>query len=165
MIDFVMPIDHGPGHIADHLHLHVLVAVAIQLRADLLHQVHAIHVGHITDVVFGGDLVGQNRAGGVGEHVAAPDAVQVERGFEALHAHDVERIVGNVAGHAEILLHGFEIGVIRALAQTVQLLRGGRNLLSSEPWMSGVLPSSETSEDSILMWRQAGLSTERLFDP
>jgi len=28
--------------------------------------------------------------------------------------------------------------------------------------MSGVLPSSEMSEASILMWRQAGLSTLRL---
>ena len=36
---------------------------------------------------------------------------------------------------------------------------------SRNPLMSGVLPSAETSDASILMWRQAGLSTERLFDP
>jgi hypothetical protein len=34
-----------------------------------------------------------------------------------------------------------------------------------KPAIRGVLPSAETSEDSILMWRHAGLSTPRLFEP
>src|SRR6266850_3501692 len=41
--------------------------------------------------------------------------------------------------------------------------RGSRP--SMNPAISGVLPSSETSDASILMWRQAGLSTLRLFAP
>ena len=36
---------------------------------------------------------------------------------------------------------------------------------SVNPLTSGVLPSSEISEASILMCRHAGLSTERLFEP
>ena len=36
---------------------------------------------------------------------------------------------------------------------------------SKKPSISGVLPSSETSDASILMWRQAGLSTLRLLLP
>ena len=39
----------------------------------------------------------------------------------------------------------------------------------SMPWVkpltSGVLPSGDTSDASILIWRHAGLSTARLFDP
>ena len=34
-----------------------------------------------------------------------------------------------------------------------------------KPLISGVLPSSETSDESILMWRHAGLSTPRLLEP
>src|ERR1700722_520777 len=36
------------------------------------------------------------------------------------------------------------------------------SMLSRTPLMRGVLPSSDTSDASILTWRQAGLSTERL---
>ena len=36
---------------------------------------------------------------------------------------------------------------------------------SRKPLMSGVLPSFDTSDASIWMWRHAGLSTERLFEP
>ena len=36
---------------------------------------------------------------------------------------------------------------------------------SRKPLMSGVLPSFEMSDASIWMWRHAGLSTDRLFDP
>src|SRR5713101_6288426 len=36
---------------------------------------------------------------------------------------------------------------------------------SVKPFTSGVLPSSDTSEASIFMWRHAGLSTDRLLDP
>ena len=38
-------------------------------------------------------------------------------------------------------------------------------MLSKKPSMSGLLPSSETSDASIWMWRQAGLSTLRLLPP
>src|SRR5205085_5513460 len=36
---------------------------------------------------------------------------------------------------------------------------------SMNPLMSGVLPSADTSDASILMCRQAGLSTDRLLEP
>ena len=36
---------------------------------------------------------------------------------------------------------------------------------SKNPSICGVLPSSDTSDASILMWRQAGLSTPRLLLP
>src|SRR5947208_2712373 len=38
-------------------------------------------------------------------------------------------------------------------------------MLSKKPAILGVLPSSETSELSILMCRQAGLSTDRFQEP
>ena len=154
-----------PRHVADHLHLDVLVAVRVQLRADLAGQIHPVHVGLVTDVVLRRDLVWQNRAGRVGVHVAAPDAVEVERRFRGLHPHDSKGSSAMIAGYAEVLRHLFEVAVRRPASSAAQRLRVGGTKFSFHPLISGVLPSADTSEASILICRQAGLSTERLLAP
>ena len=60
------------------------------------------HVGHIAEVVLRGDLVGQNRPGATRIHVAAPDAIQIERGAERCMRSIVERIVRDVARDADV---------------------------------------------------------------
>ncbi len=92
----------GPGHITDYVDLHVLVAFLIEVSPQLLEDVGAVHVRHVADVVLGGDGVRQDGARTAREHVAAPDAIQIERSAVARHGHDLHRLIGDKARHTEV---------------------------------------------------------------
>ena len=117
-----------PRHVADDLHLDVLVAIAIELLADALHHIRAVHLRHVPHVVLRGDLVRQDRPGAAGVHVAAPDPVHVERDAVAPHLEHRERIVGNEARHAEILGSDFHVDLFGGALELRGLLgRQGLN--------------------------------------
>ncbi len=79
--------------------------------------------------MFRCDLIWQNGAGGIGVHIAAPDSVQIERRLGSLHPQYVERIVGDVTSHPEVLRHVREILLLRSLSYSRQLICAGGYLI------------------------------------